>query len=336
VAPPLALGGSSAGRPWETQGRHDVVRPRQEGGARLVAVGRGARVGAIRDGEPGDQGLAWRACFGGARTDLGDHGGPGTPELESLGPAVERLTEGWTPGVIAAKRWAALAEGGPPCATRMGGLALAIRREQRALDEADLPAAVDHDGQGRVESSGPDPTAAVAPSVLARESGLKAREVARALAVVRLASVVTEAGILAGAGDLGGACKDDGPGGVRAGAAFGGLRGRAPGAGEAPGERGADEPTAAAFALTLGGQRDRPRPVGGVRQPARGCLGQGGGGGRGGALVQGRGGGHARLQSKRRERRRGQGEPMAAHRGASLPPDQMGGWHSSDAACGLI
>jgi len=163
------------------------VRQRQECGDLLVAVVRGARVGDLRDGEPGDHGLAWRAGCGGALTDLGDHVGKGTPELESLGPALARRTEGVTTGVIAAKRLAALAAGGPPFATRRGGLALAISREPLALEEAELPEEVAKDGPGSVESAGPDTTAAVAHIVLARESVLKASEVAIALAFVVLA-----------------------------------------------------------------------------------------------------------------------------------------------------
>jgi hypothetical protein len=187
VAPQLTLGVSSEVRPFETQGRHDIVRQRQECSDLLVAVVRGALVGDILDFEQSDHGLAWLACFGGELTDLGDHVGTGTPELESLGPAVELLTEGWTPGVIKAKRWAALAEVGTPFETRMGGLELAISREQLALDEAELPEEVDKDGHGSVDSAGPDTTAEVAQIVLARDSLLKASEVTIALAFVVLA-----------------------------------------------------------------------------------------------------------------------------------------------------
>src|SRR5262249_49683624 len=170
VAPQLAVGVSSEARPFETQGRHDVVRQRQEFGDLLVAVVRGALVGAILDFEQGDHGLAWLACFGGELTDLGDHVGKGTPELESLGPALELLTEGLTTGVIEAKRLAALAEVGTPFETRMSGLELAISREHLALDEAELPEEVDKDGHGSVDSASPDTTAEVAQIVLARDS----------------------------------------------------------------------------------------------------------------------------------------------------------------------
>jgi hypothetical protein len=187
VAPQLTWGVSSAVRPLETQGRHDIVRQRQECSDLLGAVVRGALVGDIRDFEQSDHGLAWLACFGGALPALGDHVGQGTPELESLGPALELRTEGLTPGVIEAKRWAALAKVGTPFATRMGGLEVAISREHLALAEAERPEEVDKDGPGSVDSAGPDPTAEVAQIVLARESVLQASEGARALAFVVLA-----------------------------------------------------------------------------------------------------------------------------------------------------
>jgi len=178
-------------------------------------------------------------------------------EFEALGPAVELVAEGLTTGLVEGKGLAVLTEIDTPFKARMSGLKLAIGSEHLPLDEAKRPEEIDKDGQSRLDGTGADAAAEVAQIVLTGDSVVEAGEVAIALAFVVLAEVVTEAGIIGIAVDLGGDFKEEGTGRVIAVAAFVCIIGSEDRAGEAQVNRGTDEPTEAAFNLSLGGQGDR-------------------------------------------------------------------------------
>ena len=186
-----------------------------------------------------------------------DDGRKGAEEFEALGPALELVAEGLATGLVEGTGLAVLTERDTPLQARMRGLKVAIGSEHLPLDEAKRPEEIDKDGHSRLDGTGTDAAAEVAQIVLTGDSVVKAGEGTIALAFIVLAEVVTEAGIIGVAVDLGGDFKEAGTGRVIAVAAFVCIRGSEERAGEAQVNRGTEEPTEAAFHLSLGGQGDR-------------------------------------------------------------------------------
>ena len=124
-----------------------------------------------------------------------------------------------------------------------------------ACDEAKASEELHHRGHGLLDRLGADAGAEVTEIILAGDGVVQTGQFPVATPLIRLVQIVAEAGIIDVLIHFGGHLQDDEAGRVVTGAASGAIVGRTDRAGEAEVNRGADEPTEAAFDVALARQR---------------------------------------------------------------------------------